>query len=1109
MVYRSLIYCLLLYSTWFGNVSLVLADEKSNVEFFEKKIRPVLVESCYSCHSGQAKSVKGGLRLDSRKGIRRGGESGPAIVPGKVEASLLISAIQHDDLEMPPGKKLSKQVVTDFIRWIELGATDPRDKPDVAKAETSLIDAKDHWAFQPVLNPIPPKVNSSRAQTVVDQFVVKRLHDAGLDLAPKATRTTLIRRAYFDLLGLPPTPEQVREFLEDKSPDAFHKLVDRLLESPHYGERWGRIWLDVARYADNKGYVFFEDKNFPWAWTYRDYVVRSFNEDLPFDQFVVQQLAADRLPLGDDKRALAAMGYLTLGARFMNSTHDIVDDRIDVVTRGLMGLTVTCARCHDHKYDPILQSDYYGLYGVFRSSMEPVVPPEFMPSPNSEPYAKFKSGLNERIGKLDKFMAEQRAMITKASRARAVEYLMAVHAKRNHPITENFMLLTDKGALNPAMIHRWEVHVKHAKRKVNSVWTAWHAFAKLDDEQFSAKAKAVHATLFAKESKVPTNKFIRDQLEAQVPASMQQVADGYGRAFKKVEKMWQDLLAQPIGGPLPTRLVDDDAEAVRQVLYGAGSPPMIPKQLSWGFLDLLPDRPTQGEYKKLLGELEKWSKSQPGAPPRAMTLEDTELPFDPVIFIRGNPSRHGDLVARQFPQFLSHPKSEPYESGSGRLEMARQIVARDNPLTARVFVNRVWMNHFGQGLVKTPSDFGLRSEQPSHPQLLDWLATEFMKSWSVKDLHRTMMNTSVYQQASDLKSTKITRSAAKVDPQNRLLWKFNRRRLEFESMRDALVAVTGNMDTRIGGKSTNILSGFNARRTIYGFINRMDLPNLLRAFDFPDPASSSPKREQTTIAPQALFFLNDGFIADVASRISRRGDLGSISTDDKIKRLYLVLFGRDATDEELAVGRQYLAPSTPTEEETSAWSYGYGKVDEKTKRTVSFTPLTYWTGQRWQVGPRLPDPQKGWVFIDRRGGHPAATLERCVIRRWTSPSSGTLKITSQINHLVKEGNGIRGRVVSSRHGVLSTYTIFNVKSKQEARTVEVEAGDTIDFVADFNSHITHDEHEWMIQLELSSKAANQPTKTWDSVADFKGGTLDMWASYVQALLMTNEFLFID
>jgi len=754
-----------------------------------------------------------------------------------------------------------------------------------------------HWAFQPIGEVTPPRVqNEAWVKNPIDRFILAKLEEANLQPAPLAPIHVLNRRAHFALTGLP--PEEKSEFNNSKSE------IDRLLKSPRYGEHWARNWLDVARYADNKGYVFFEEKNFPWAWTYRDYVIRSLNNDKPFDKFVIEQLAADQLDLGHDQTPLTALGFLTLGARFSGNIHDILDDRIDVTTRGLMGLTVSCARCHDHKYDPIPTADYYSLYGVFRSAAEPTLQPTFQLAPDNEERRTFEIEMDKRLKTLENFVAKTRAGIIAAARTRTVEYLTAVHAKRNQPSTENFMLLTDKGAINPYVIHRWENFLKDARRNNDPVWTVWHRFAGLADDEFAEEAPKVYRELFGKQAVfLPINSRVRKKFADASPKSMQEILRGYGELFKGVDAEWQKQKVEN------TCLADADAEALRLVLYGENSPPMIPRRMGWGFLALIPDRPDQGVYKKLIKAVEQWSMTGKGAPPRAMVLADTDPLYDPVIFKRGNPHQRGEPVPRQFLQILSGKEGKPFKNGGGRLELAHAIASADNPLTARVIVNRVWGWHFGQGLVTTPSDFGLRSNPPSHSGLLDWLATDFIQhEWSLKHLHRRIMTSATWQMSSTHpnENSKIKKQNPRlIDADNRLLWKFNRRRLGFEVMRDAFVAVTGQLDTKIGGLPINILDGFNGRRSIYGRIDRMDLAPILRAFDFPDPNITCARRESTTVSPQALYLMNNNTVTDYANRIVARKDLptGQVA---KVSRLYAILFGRKPTADEHTLAENYL-----------------------------------------------------------------------------------------------------------------------------------------------------------------------------------------------------------
>lgn len=834
-------------------------------EFFEKNIRPLLVEKCLSCHSKE--KAKGGLRLDSRGEMLKGGDGGPVVLPGKPKESRLIEAIKHTgDLKMPQSGKLSEREIAALEEWVNRGATWPA-AAVLASPDKIAEAAAKHWAFQPVKR--PTGVNS------IDGFAQAKLRDNGLSLSPRADKRTLIRRATFDLHGLPPAPEEIEAFLNDETADAYEKLIDRLLASPRYGERWARHWLDVARYADNKGYVFFEGKEYPWAWTYRDYVIDAFNRDLPFDRFILEQLAADQLPL-ENPKSLAALGFLTVGGHFMNNTHDILDDRIDVVTRGFLGLTVTCARCHDHKFDPVPAADYYSLYGVFRSSTESMVPPLWTKAPDTGEYLLFEAELKVREKQLVDFVTAKHAGLVNGARTRAAEYLLAAHAARNAPPADDFMLLADPGDLNPTMINRWKQFLDDARKRKDPVWLHWHAFADHD---------------FAK-GEVMTeggNKLVRAAF-AEPPKSMKEVAERYSKLLAKY-----DSAAKPFPDP--------EAEQLRRVLYGPTSPCDAPLALDWGFLSLFPDRATQAEYEKRLRSVEAWIAK---GPPRAMSLVDAERPYDPRVFERGNPGRPGEPIPRQFVK-IANPARQPFKSGSGRLELAKEIASKSNPLTARVFVNRVWMHHFGKPLVGTPGDFGLRSDPPTHPEMLDWLAAEFMEpespprkqGWSVKRLHKLIMLSAAYTQ----QSLDQPEALAK-DSENRLLWKQNRRRLEFEALHDSLLATSGSLVNQHGGKPVPLPSA--NRRAVYGYVDRLEFPTLLTTFDVPHPAGSVPQRTATTVAPQSLFLMNGPFARTAAKKLASALE----KQKDPVARLdavFLTLFGRPPAADERTLALEFLA----------------------------------------------------------------------------------------------------------------------------------------------------------------------------------------------------------
>jgi len=854
--------------------------------FFEKSIRPVLADHCWSCHGPKKQTA--GLRLDSRAGLLRGGESGPAINQAEPEKSRLLFAVRQEGLlKMPPKTKLPDAVIGALTAWIKLGAPWPE---EVTNAEST--DWRKHWAFQPVGDPKPPIHSDDRwSRSGIDRFVWTKLRENGLAPSAEADKRVLIRRVTVDLTGLPPKPEEVDTFLADSSADGYERLVTRLLNSPAFGEHFGRLWLDIARYADTKGYVFFEENNYPWAYTYRDYVIEAFNADLPYDRFLIEQLAADRI-VRDDRRPLRALGFLTVGGRFMNNTHDIIDDRIDVVTRGLMGLTVTCARCHDHKFDPIPQRDYYALYGVFASCEEPTVYPLYEPPAKTEAYQQFAKELTAREQKLRDFVQRKKEELAAGSRKRAAEYLLAAHANRGKPGQEDFMLIADGTDLNPKMIVRWQAFLTRMGKSKNPVFAAWHRYADLPEADFAQRAAAVPLgdvhIVVRKAFTIP-------------PRTMSDVAHRYARLLNEAH----DRSNVPVlAGSVATARVSPDEVELRAIVRNPDYPPNVTVG-DYGDLDLLPDRPSQEELKKFRSEVEKWRATGPGAPPRAMALIDAPTPTVPRVFLRGNPHNLGQATPRQFLECLSRPNRKPFNDGSGRLELARAITDPMNPLTARVFVNRVWQHLFGRGIVTTPADFGLRGDPPSHPELLDHLAMTFVtEGWSVKRLVRRVVLSAAYRQRSDDRP-----EMAKIDPENTLLWRMNRRRLAFEPMRDALVAVAGKLDGTVGGPSVaNFLAANATRRTLYSHLDRLNVPGVYRTFDYPSPDATSPKRDQTTVPPQALFLMNHSFVAECAKNLIQRPDVAAFADrNKKLDRLYAILYSRSPTDRERALASEVVA----------------------------------------------------------------------------------------------------------------------------------------------------------------------------------------------------------
>jgi mono/diheme cytochrome c family protein len=870
-------------------------SEAKGVEFFEKRVRPLLADNCYQCHSQQNKKTKGGLLLDSREGLLKGGDSGPIFVPGDPDKSRLINAVRYkdEDLRMPPdGKQLTGAQIADLEAWVKMGAPLPRPGAQENKIQASR---RSHWAFQPVKQPAIPMVkNLTWVQSPIDAFILAKLEPAGMQPAQQADKRTLIRRATYDLIGLPPTPGEVAAFAADTSPDAFAKVVDRLLASPHYGERWGRHWLDVARYASTDS---------PYAFTYRDYVIRAFNDDLPYDEFLLQQLAADQLDLGKNKQALAALGFLTLGRQFENNIHDTLDDRIDAVSRGMMALTVSCARCHDHKYDPIPTRDYYALHGVFASSITPDELPLLGIDPDPQAHAEYLSKLKPLQARWDSFIRKQEADVLKQHRQLTAQYLLLSRepAKLAELAKEDFGL-SDRKILRTGAA-RWLKALEKLVPESDPIFAPWFAYAALPATEFADRAKGLSAKIAANSRDHPLNSLVVRAVAGEPPTSLKDVAERYGKLFEDVDKRWQERLQSDAESQT---LPDSEQEAIRQVFYGKDGPGNLPPEV----IPSLYNVPALMQIGPLRAEIMRLDASHPGAPPRAMALVDSPQPQNSRVFIRGNPNRLGEEAPRRFLEVLAGDKREPFTRGSGRLELARAIASRENPLTARVMVNRIWLHHFGAGLVTTPDDFGLRADPPSHPELLDYLAWRFMEDgWSLKKLHRMLMLSSVYQQKSD-----DNLRYAKLDPDNRLLAKANRRRLDCESMRDTLLVVADNLDDSFGGRPVELLKrgtanqqSYSNRRTVYGLIDRNDLLAWLRIFDFANPDIRNAQRDATTGPQQALFFLNSSFVMEQACKMVNRPLFQRLDDDTKrIRHLYQLVYQRDPSADEIRLGLRFI-----------------------------------------------------------------------------------------------------------------------------------------------------------------------------------------------------------
>jgi hypothetical protein len=891
-------------------------------EFFEARIRPILVEKCMRCHGPSKQSS--GLRLDSREAVLKGGDSGPAIVPARPEESLMIRAVahRHGDLKMPPKGKLPDAEVDLLARWVAMGAPWPVGSNPAKLTMAAAAPTAEHWAFRALRAPSPPPVkDGSWIASPVDAFILARLEARGIAPSPPADKRTLIRRATIDLWGIPPMPEEVEAFEADASPDAYARLIDRLLASPRYGERWGRHWLDVARYADTKGYVFTQDRRYPYAFTYRDYVIDAFNSDLPYDRFIILQIAADLVQPGirEDTRPLAAMGFLTVGRRFLLDPNEIIDDRIDVVCRGLLGLTVTCARCHDHKFDPIPTEDYYSLHGVFAGSIEPDELPLIVHPGATRPAqaGDFEDRLAAARKARADYLAARRDEVRAEFAGRFSHYLEVAYQLNlnpGHPHLEESALAAKLGAqrLRGAM-ELWRRHLQAEAVANDPVLGPWHAFAALPPETFAAKAAGVRLALLPADPTGGAKAPAVDPLVARAvlgtdPTSMDEVVGRYVALLGRLEARWRDQSAQSPGS-IATPLPGAEWESLRQGLFGPGAPLAISIDET---IKLFLDQTQGGQLDERDGAIAELNATHPGAPARAMVLVDAPRPVEPQVFIRGNPARLGRAIPRRFLRALAGPSAAPFRGGSGRLGLARAIADPGNPLTARVLVNRTWHWHLGKGLVATPSDFGLRSDPPSHPELLDYLATAFLADgWSIKALHRRIMLSSTYRQASGPRL-----DAAGRDPENRLLWRFNPQRLDFESMRDSILMVAGTLDPALGGRPAMITEApFSGRRTIYGFIDRQNLDGLYRTFDFATPDATSPRRFVTTVPQQALFLMNSPFLHDQARRLAAliHAEASSDPTE-RISRLYRRVLLRAPEPDELAMAREFIRhqSGTPT-----------------------------------------------------------------------------------------------------------------------------------------------------------------------------------------------------
>ena len=748
-----MIRCITIALMLFAISSSVIAGDESGdqavaldrLEFFETQVRPILVAHCYECHSAKAGTKNGSLILETVEGIAAGGSRGAMFAKDSPDNGLLFRVLDYRDseLQMPPESKLPDKELAVLLKWIRDGAAIPEYKaaPRPTTHQIDFAAGRQFWSFQPLAHADLPDQDNPWIRRPIDTFVLAELKAHSLAPSPDADRATLLRRLTFDVTGLPPTPEELNAFNADESPDANEQVVDRLLASPHYGERWARMWLDLARYTD-----FTPDWQSPTdrGWMYRDWVVRAMNENLPYDQFIKLQLAADVIP-NTAPEDFAALGFLGLSPTYWKELKlapaviqqivaDEWDERVDAVSRTVLGLTVSCARCHDHKFDPISTEDYYGLAGVFASSQ-----------------------LDER-------------------------------------------------PLRPG-----------------------------DEVPVIRQARREILELEGQLKKLP------DQTSAEAETIRKSIADIRQRA-PNVDQPWAHVLREASVYVMP-----DGEDSTRL------------------------------EYRE---------------------SEARDLP----VFQRGNPSNPGSIVPRRYLTVLQPEPATQFTNGSGRAELAETMFTNSAGLVARVLVNRSWDQHFGAGLVGTPSDFGAQGDRPTHPALLEYLAAEFVAhGWNLKWLHREILLSATYRQSSGYRS-----EADAIDPSNRLLWRMNRRRLDIEMWRDATLAATGKLDLSLGGPSQPVDDLNNVRRTIYAKVEREEMNNVLRMHDFPEASSHSPRREHTTTPLQQLFVLNSPWMEQQTEDLWLR--LKPIeSADERIAQCYRLLFARSVTEQELEIAIEFLA----------------------------------------------------------------------------------------------------------------------------------------------------------------------------------------------------------
>ena len=882
--------------------------------FFESRIRPLLVEKCQGCHGETI--AEAGLRLDSRRAVLAGGESGPIVVEGDAAGSRMLAAVKRSgELAMPPDDPLHPDEVATLERWITDGLPWSGPGGDAAAAPAADAEARlasalaSHWAFRTPQRHVAPEVSASFDATTraawnaaaIDRFVAAGIAAAGLAPSPPAAPRDLVRRLHLDLTGLPPSAEEADAFCRDPGDAAYAALVERLLATPEHAEHWARKWLDLARYADTVGYAFDgQESRYPFAWTYRDWVVGALVADVPYDRFVTLQIAADLVDPPVAPADLAALGFLTVGRTFVGNEHDIIDDRIDLVTRGLMGLSVACARCHDHKYEPVTAADYYALHGIFASCRTPPELPVIAEPPPGPEANAFRTKLAELQARVPAHEAAVHVRATRDAVAHAADYLWETARPAPRGGDKRPPRLADGYEMEQLLLDRLGRKLDGC-RDDHPLLGPWVALKALTDEACTAALPDLLAVWGLDGATV--NAALRAELASARPATLRAVAEAYGRIVAR---------AHAVAGT-----AEDTAElaAVREELTVPGAPLVVlPTEAM-----RVANREESTKHRSLQRDVTRHQADAPGGPRRAMTIADKDAPQDSHVFLRGNPGRKGDLVSRRMPALLGG--AAVAQGQSGRLDLARTIVAPTNPLAPRLVVNWVWMHHFGRGLVDTPGDLGLRGAAPSHPDLLDDLARRFVDEgrFSLRWLHREIVMSRTWRQSAAIRS-----ELAAADPDNLLYARASRRRLDWEAWRDGLLAAAGTLDPRRrGGPGVDPLALDSlAVRSLYARLDRQDVPGIMRVFDIANPDTAVHVRSRTSVPQQSLAVLNAPLVVEAARRLAER----AAAADDEtfVVQAWRAALARDPAAEERSAAVEWLTAEAAAAPAASAGAADFG-----------------------------------------------------------------------------------------------------------------------------------------------------------------------------------------